>query len=309
MEILQNNLLRVTILPELGASLGGLELRQGGFWWPILRPTSLAAWSGRHSPDTSCYPLAPYSNRIREGRFTFEGEIYQLQPNWPGTFQPQHGEVHQKPWSIISASENHLECNLDAADDAQLNFPFSFSARLRYVLGPNWLEMHLSLINTDTRRMPAGIGFHPYFARHLGLSGDALLQFGAGQIYLTDETRLPTQPAVEVPPEWDFAQGRSLTGAQLDHVYANWYGEARLHWPGSGWSMQLTANPLFSHLVVFTAPDGCVALEPVSHATDGFNLLAQGWPNTGVRVLEPGEGMAGKMRLQLIPDRDATGGP
>ena len=302
MEILENNLLRVTVLPELGASLGSLELRQGGFWLPILRPTSLASWSGGHSPDTSCYALAPYSNRIRQGQFSFEGQLYSLQPNWPGTSQPQHGEVHQRVWSVVSSSNTRLDCTLEAGADPQLNFPFSFFTRIIYTLGPDWLEMHLALTNTDNRRMPAGLGFHPYFVRHLGLSGDAVLQFRAGQIYLTDESRLPTEPAAELRSEWDFARGRSLTGAQLDHVYANWPGEAWLRWPGSGWMLHLTADPLFSHLVVFTAPDGSVALEPVSHATDGFNLLAQGWPNTGVRVLEPGESMAGKVRLQLVPD-------
>jgi aldose 1-epimerase len=65
--------------------------------------------------------------------------------------------------------------------------------------------------------------------------------------------------------------------------------------------MVLEADPIFSHLVVFTAPDGSVALEPVTHATDGFNLMSQGWDSTGVRVLEPGEEISGRLRLRLLP--------
>jgi aldose 1-epimerase len=65
--------------------------------------------------------------------------------------------------------------------------------------------------------------------------------------------------------------------------------------------MELRADPLYSHLVAFTAPDGSVALEPVSHATDGFNLLAQGWPDTGVRVLQPGDSISAKLHLILAP--------
>ena len=41
------------------------------------------------------------------------------------------------------------------------------------------------------------------------------------------------------------------------------------------------------------------ALEPVSHANDGFNLLAAGVPDSGVRVLEPGETLAGTVRLAI----------
>ena len=44
-----------------------------------------------------------------------------------------------------------------------------------------------------------------------------------------------------------------------------------------------------------------MALEPVTHATDGFNLMSQGWDSTGVRVLEPGEGISGRLRLRLLP--------
>ena len=32
-----------------------------------------------------------------------------------------------------------------------------------------------------------------------------------------------------------------------------------------------------------------VAVEPVTHISNGINLHAQGWKGTGVRVLEPGE--------------------
>ena len=68
---------------------------------------------------------------------------------------------------------------------------------------------------------------------------------------------------------------------------------------GSGWQMKLEADPIFSHFVVFTAPDGTIALEPVSNATDGFNLHARGIPNVGIRELEPGETMRGSITLRL----------
>ena len=51
--------------------------------------------------------------------------------------------------------------------------------------------------------------------------------------------------------------------------------------------------------VVFTAPDNTLALEPVSNATDGFNLHARGIPNVGVCELEPEETMRGSITLRL----------
>lgn len=50
---------------------------------------------------------------------------------------------------------------------------------------------------------------------------------------------------------------------------------------------------------MFTAPDGSVALEPVSHATDALSLAARGVPGTDLRVLAPGQSLAGAVRLTL----------
>jgi aldose 1-epimerase len=61
----------------------------------------------------------------------------------------------------------------------------------------------------------------------------------------------------------------------------------------------MTCDVIFSHLVVFTAPDGSLAVEPVTHATDGFNLMARGVEGTGVKVLEPGEMVAGTVTLSV----------
>lgn len=299
LEILQNQRLRLTVAPELGASVVGLELHQAGFWLPILRPTPPAALAQNCSPETSSYVLAPYSNRIREGRFRFAGRTYQLRPNWPDGRQTIHGEVHGRPWSAQRLDGHTLRCAFDASGLQDLNFPFPFKVEVVYRLQGESLEISTTLMNVGTEPMPAGFGHHPYFMRRLGLSDEARLSFEAQSVYLTDASCLPTRPAQAIPPEFDFSHPRPLGATQLDHVFAGWKGRLRLDWPGSGWCMELMADPIFSHLVVFTAPDGSVALEPVSHATDGFNLLSQGWENTGVRVLQPGEQMAGRLHLRL----------
>ncbi len=63
--------------------------------------------------------------------------------------------------------------------------------------------------------------------------------------------------------------------------------------------LKLEASEVFSHLCVFASPDGVLAVEPISHCTDGFNLMARGVADTGVKVLAPGEKLAGWVRLSL----------
>ena len=45
------------------------------------------------------------------------------------------------------------------------------------------------------------------------------------------------------------------------------------------------------------APYACI--EPVTHVADAFNLAAAGVEGTGARVLQPGETLAGLVRLGL----------
>ena len=45
--------------------------------------------------------------------------------------------------------------------------------------------------------------------------------------------------------------------------------------------------------------NGSLALEPVSHATDAFNLAARGVAGVDMRTLAPGQSLAGTMRVSL----------
>ena len=67
--------LRVRVAPALGASVLSLELRLGGRWVDLWRP---APDPLRSSGDAASFLLAPYSNRLRDGRFAFRGRTYDL---------------------------------------------------------------------------------------------------------------------------------------------------------------------------------------------------------------------------------------
>ena len=56
----------------------------------------------------------------------------------------------------------------------------------------------------------------------------------------------------------------------------------------------------FRHLVLYVpAGEPFFAVEPVSNANDGFNLLARGVADSGVRVLAPGETLGGTVRIAV----------
>ena len=148
--------------------------------------------------------------------------------------------------------------------------------------------------------MPAGFGLHPYFVRQWLGSNDVQLQFGAAGIYETDASFMPTSGMKPIPQNYDFSRARFVGDTPINHVFGGWDGTARLEYdmPESGSKvLKLEASEVFSHLCVFASPDGTLAVEPISHCTDGFNLLARGVQNTGVKLLEPGEMLTGWVRL------------
>ena len=304
LETLENDALRLVIAPDLGASPVALELRLGDAWQPIMRPTSQQTLQRGNSAGFSSYTLAPYSNRIRDGRFRFRGREYQLRASWPDG-QTIHGDVRDRAFQITRPDAATITCRYDSRPVQDKNFPFDYTLLKTYTLerteAANSLEIRMELRNVGDQPMPAGLGIHPYFVSTLnGSHAKPVLQFHARGVYDVDEHVIPSAAARAITPDLDFSSPKDAYLERIDRVYNGWDGHASLDWPGSGVRMLIEADAVYSHFVVFNGdPDGTLALEPVTNATDGFNLMDRGIPDTGVQVLEPGEMLVGSIWIKL----------
>jgi aldose 1-epimerase len=300
---IHNSFWKFTISPEFGASPYALEHQINGAWVPIMRPSHAGALQIGKSTDFSSYTLAPYSNRIRNGLFEFRGRKHQLRANWPDG-QTIHGDVHGEVWTVSQPDPSTLECEIDSSQIPDLNFPYPYRVRCVYKLEGTDFITTLEMTNTGLELMPAGFGIHPYFQRRIpGSNADAQLEFDASGWYQASNPKdpIPDAAAGPIPADKNFSQARAINDQFIDGVYNGFAGSATLAWPGSGHQMKLEADPIFSHFVVFTAPDHTLALEPVTNATDGFNLHARGVEGVNVCELEPGETMRGSITLRLEP--------
>ncbi|MGY2894787.1 aldose epimerase family protein [Deinococcus sp. UYEF24] len=289
---LHNRFLTLDVLPSLGASVLNFAAASGR---PVFRPVNLATVQA--SGQCGAFLMLPYSNRIREARFSSEGKSYQLRPGDDGN--ARHGDVRDRPWQAEKVSDTELICTFDSRDFHDMNWPWVFTAQAAYRLQGPSLRVSLTVKNVGNTAMPAGMGMHPYLQRWDG-SEDPVLTFTAKNIYVTDESLIPEQGAQAISPSRDFSAGRALADAHIDAVYADWNGEARLDWQDR--ALVLQADNSYSHLVVFTAPDGSLALEPVTHATDAFNLAARSVAGVGVTTLQPGEDLTGSLTFTLLGD-------
>lgn len=312
---------RLEIDPELGAGVRRLDLT-GALGTGLGAATEpVALWrpappASRYFNDLACYSLLPWSNRIAAGRFDFGGRVVQIRPNWPdGT--AIHGDVHSRPWRILDRSPVSARLGFRCADFAEMNWPWAFAATTRYELETerDWSAVHfeLTLTNEDTTAMPAGGGWHPYFLRRVGRTGEVELRANVTGRYPTRAVMATGPAAVDEVSAWLAAGGR-LETRELDDVFPTEAGglRARLHWAGPVGAADLhaeyAADTSCGHFVLYipVEREGTAArsgsffcAEPVSMVNDGFNLAARGQPGTGVRTLAPGETLTLRSSLRL----------
>ena len=108
----------------------------------------IARRSLRNCPDSArtgagrrCFPLVPYVNRIRDGRFTFRGREVHLQPNMAGDPSPLHGQGWLNAWTVEEAEEfDAVRYRHEAGE-----WPWAYEARQLFNLdeGGLWLNLEL----------------------------------------------------------------------------------------------------------------------------------------------------------------------
>ncbi len=285
---------RVGVAPAAGGGLAYWRRRRGSSWLDILRPASPDGLARRDPLALAGFPLVPYSNRIRDGRFTFDGQAIALPPNFGDHAHSIHGHGWRAPWDAVERAPSRVELLYRHSADA---WPFDYEARQTIELTRAGLSLTLSLTNLARRPMPAGLGFHPYFA---GAPG-ARLTARIDGVWLTDEEAMPTTHS-RVPPRWDMTVGAVVEEMACDNLFTGWNGTALVEWPADGVRLRIEAGDPFRHLVVY-APAGAdfFCVEPVSHLTDAFNLAAEGVGDTGMKVLGAGQALTGTVRFRVEP--------
>jgi len=256
-------------------------------------------------PEFGSYVLAPWSNRIVGGGFPFEGTWYQVRNNFPdGT--AIHGDVRSRPWKVQVATQNQLVAVLDSRRFPDFNFPFAYTFEHSLELTDQNLKVGLFLHNVGSRRAPAGLGFHPFVKRRLTrFDPDVMLVLPAEKVS-PDIRSVPTGPPIPVSGPVDLRGEKFLGNPNLDHCYTALTAHTiRLIYPGTKVEAEFRLEPIYSHVVVYAPVDALgkaadyLSVEPVTHVNNGFNLYAQGWKGTGVKVLDPGERWGGYWELSF----------
>ncbi|MEW6997774.1 aldose 1-epimerase [Colwelliaceae bacterium BS250] len=280
----------VTIAPQLGASILAYNYIANGKTVAIF-PNRLGAVD---VTSTSCFPLVPFSNRIREGKFNWQGNQIQLPLNQLPELHTNHGHGWQVAWNVDDQTESSVTLSY-LHNTAE--WPFTYKAIYSFELQNGELLQTLTLINLSPEEMPAGLGLHPYFSRTAKSSVIA----DVNHMWTVDNESMPVK-VVEAPACIHSMEGMVMDSHQLDNTFIDFPAKARVDWPEWQIGADITASSNCNFMVVYS-PKGedFFCLEPVTHSPDAINLHQQGVENTGFTSLEPDSEMSIWMRISPKP--------
>ncbi|NEB76623.1 aldose 1-epimerase family protein [Streptomyces sp. SID14478] len=256
------------------------------------RPLILGFDADEPAPAAHGQILAPWPNRLAQGRYTFDGADHELPLDEREPAAALHGLVAWQTWTPEAAphAANEVTLGLDLA--ARPGYPFALRLTATYRLDPHdGLTARVTVVNRSSRPAPFGLGAHPYLTLGAGID-DCTVQVAAERCLHPDARMLPDgEPRpVDGTPQ-DLRRPRALRGGVLNHAYTALHRDdagrawARLRSPEGG-AVDLWADEAFGWLQLYTADHfgrTGLAVEPM---TCPPNALSSGHD---VIVLAPGE--------------------
>ena len=244
--------------------------------------------------------LAPWPNRIRDGRYRFGGAEHRLALNEPERGAALHGLVLDERFAVCARATHAVTLGCDVRP--RPGYPFAVRVEATYALERDGLEFSLRATNVGDAPAPFGGGLHPYVRGH---ADDWTLAVPAATRIPVDERMLPSGPPVPVAgTPFDFTRARPVGRQAIDTCFSDLArdldGCARVRLSGPEREIEVWLDEGFRFVHVYTADAvddparsrGGIAIEPITCAPDAFNSGA------GLDVLEPGASVTARCGLR-----------
>lgn len=309
---------RAEVWPRFGFNCLRWQVRRAdGEWGDVIYCDP--GWVQNPVPTRSGHPiLFPFPNRLRNGRFVHEGHEYQLPLTDATGTHAIHGFAPRVPWRVlatgVSSDSAFVTGQLRLSEDLPLSlehWPADFVLTVTYRLAEMSLTVEAVVENPDSRSLPFGLGYHPYF-RCPNVSeptADKMILCATPDSMWELVDSFPTGRKVSVFSEYDFRAPRRIGSRPIDHLYTTdsarsvgtesdalqsvaWLG----HESATG-RVVVSADAAFRELLLFVPPHRrAVAIEPYTCATDAAHLPDSGW-----QTLPAGGRFSAVVRYEWVP--------
>jgi aldose 1-epimerase len=255
-------------------------------------------------PGFSGSVLAPWPNRIADGRYAFNGEQHQLALTEPERHNALHGLV---AWlEFRPATVDGHSITLEAEIVPQAGYPYAVGLTVRYELSDDGLATTLAAKNIGAEAAPFGAAAHPYLVAGSGRVNDWTLTLPAASVLDVTPDRLLPGGTRDVSTfrggAFDFRMGRPIGDVAVDHAFTelarNGDGMTTVEIrsdTGTGTGMTWDAGSPW--VQIHTADGGGrrgLVVEPMTCPPDAFNS------GIDLIVLERGESTSSSWRIFRI---------
>jgi aldose 1-epimerase len=239
--------------------------------------------------------LAPWPNRVIDGRYGFDGVEQQLALTEPDRGHALHGLLVWTEWDVDQADDASVTLRTELAPSA--GYPHRLALETSYSLDEAGLRTTVRAVNRGTSRAPYGTSAHPWLAPATDAVplDDWRLELPADQVMQVDGPRL-LPAGMSAVADSDFArfrEGDRLEGGVIDHAFTGLQRDAagvctvRVTAP-DGFRIAMSWGEELPWVQVCSGdlPDPAlfrsgVAVEPMTCPPDAFNS------GTDLIVLEP----------------------
>jgi aldose 1-epimerase len=175
--------------------------------------------AGELCPGSAGKVMAPWPNRIRDGRYSFGEATHQLPVTEVARHTAIHGLVNWVRWTPVAVHADHVV--LEHLLVPQPGYPWPLHLRTHWAVGPDGLTVTHAVTNVCDRPAPFGLATHPYLLVPGTAVDDVLLTVPGRSRVLVDSRLLPIGTARVAGTEFDFTAGRRVGAAVLDMAFGD----------------------------------------------------------------------------------------
>jgi aldose 1-epimerase len=240
--------------------------------------------------------LIPWPNRIRDGRYTFNGVTQQLALTEPARHNASHGLARYVPWVLVERQADTVVNRVRI--HPQPGWPGTLEATITHRVGEEGLMVTVEATNLGDNELPFGYGAHPYLTVGESSVDEVALTVPAASYLEVDDRLLPAKVSPVDGTAYDLRHSTVLGTTNLDTAMTGLDRDSDGRWRirlarGDRYA-ELWGDATFVWTQVFTGGpnrDGGVAVEPMTCGPDAFN---EGPTHDDMRVLAPGHTFVGQ---------------
>ncbi|OXM99459.1 aldose 1-epimerase family protein [Bifidobacterium vansinderenii] len=287
------------VITELGSTMRKITYKGKNVIVPL----------GPDDPITCCQGqlLIPFPNRIKDGKYTFEGKTYELPIDEHDRNNAIHGYGYRSFWNLETLTESSVTQTWRVPN--MNGYPFDLLVTCTHELDEDGMHVTVSAYNNGDINAPWAMAIHPWLDNGFNGYGDEIDGANAqchltvpGDTHVTvDENLIPTGTESVDGTKYDLRQGPLLVDQPFDDAWTDLHHDAdgtvtATFTRPDGLTVKVGGDETITSFQVCTGTGFPAFMHPAGTAVEPQTAYANTF-NTGIDLvsIKPGETFTSKL--------------